>query len=81
MQAPPSATSLETATQVRLAELRAARASGARVLVINGERDPFGIPAAQDADRVIIVPRETHSLTGHRTEIVAAITGWLPTVL
>jgi uncharacterized protein len=71
----------DTATQVRLAELRAARAGGARVLVVNGERDPFGIPAAQDADRVIVVPRETHSLKGHRTEIVAAITEWLPSVL
>jgi hypothetical protein len=81
VQAPPSATPLETATQVRLAELRAASAGGARVLVINGERDPFGIPAAQDADRVIVVPRETHSLKGHRTEIVAAITEWLPSVL
>jgi predicted alpha/beta-hydrolase family hydrolase len=80
-QAPPVAAPPDTATQVRLAELRAARAGGARVLVVNGERDPFGIPAAQDADRVIVVPRETHSLKGHRTEIVAAITEWLPSVL
>lgn len=78
---PPAAAAPDTATQVRLAELRAARAGGARVLVINGERDPFGIPAVQDADRVIVVPRGTHSLTGHRTEIVAAITEWLPSVL
>jgi hypothetical protein len=78
---PPSAAPAGTATQVRLAELRAARAGGASVLVVNGERDPFGIPAAQDADRVIVVPRETHSLRGHRTEIVAAITEWLPSVL
>jgi len=70
-----------TATQVRLAELRAARAGGAMVLVVNGERDPFGIPSAGDADRVVIVPRETHSLKGHRAEIIAAITQWLPTVL
>jgi predicted alpha/beta-hydrolase family hydrolase len=78
---PPGATAPDTATQVRLAELRAARAGGARVLVVNGERDPFGIPAAREADRVIVVPRETHSLRGHRTEIVAAITEWLPSVL
>jgi uncharacterized protein len=70
-----------TATQVREAELRAARAGGAMVLVVNGERDPFGIPSAGDADRVVIVPRETHSLKGHRAEIIAAITQWLPTVL
>jgi uncharacterized protein len=78
---PPGAAAPDTATQVRLAELRAARAGGARVLVVNGERDPFGIPAAQDADRVIVVPGETHSLKGHRAEIVAAIAEWLPGVL
>jgi uncharacterized protein len=78
---PPSAAPPGTATQVRLAELRSARAGGAMVLVVNGERDPFGIPSAADADRVVIVPRETHSLKGHRAEIIAAITEWLPSVL
>ena len=48
---------------------------------MNGERDPFGIPAADDADRVVIVPGETHALKGHRAEIVAAVTEWLPAVL
>ena len=79
--APPGAPPADTATQIRVAELRAARAGGARVLVVNGERDPFGIPAADDADRVIVVPRETHSLKGHRAEIIAAVTEWLPAVL
>jgi predicted alpha/beta-hydrolase family hydrolase len=65
----------------RAAELRAARAGGAAVLVVNGERDPFGIPASQDADRVVIVPGETHALKGHRAAVVAAVTEWLPTVL
>jgi hypothetical protein len=51
------------------------------VLVVNGERDPFGIPGAQDADRVVVVPGETHALKGHRAAIVAAVTEWLPTVL
>ena len=37
-------------------ELRMAREGGARVLVVNGERDPFGIPGASDADRVVVVP-------------------------
>ena len=79
--APPGAPPSGTATQIRVAELGAARAGGARVLVVNGERDPFGIPAADDADRVIIVPRETHSLKGHHAEIIAAVTEWLPAVL
>ena len=58
----------------RAAELRAAREGGARVLVVNGDRDPFGIPGAQDADRVVVVPGETHALKGHRAVIVDAVT-------
>ena len=63
----------------RVSELHAAREGGAMVLVVNGERDPFGIPGAQDADRVVVVPGETHALKGHRAVIVAAVTEWLPT--
>jgi len=51
------------------------------VLVVNGERDPFGIPDASDADRVVVVPGETHSLKGHRAVIAGAVTDWLPRVL
>jgi hypothetical protein len=69
------------AAEIRLAELRAARAGGAMVLVVNGERDPFGVPHPDDADRVVIVPRETHSLKGHRAEIATAVAEWLPGVL
>jgi uncharacterized protein len=67
--------------QSRVAELRTAAAGGAAVLVVSGERDPFGIPAAGDADRVVVVPGETHSLKGHRSVIAAAIADWLPGVL
>lgn len=67
--------------QSRIAELRAAGAGGAAVLVVNGERDPFGIPGAGDADRVVVVPGETHSLRGHRAVIAAAVADWLPGVL
>jgi len=65
----------------RIGELRAAREGGAAVLVVNGDGDPFGIPAAQDADRVVVVPGEAHALRGHRAAIVAAIADWLPAVL
>jgi predicted alpha/beta-hydrolase family hydrolase len=65
----------------RAEELRAARDGGAKVLVVNGDRDPFGIPGAQDADRVVVVPGETHALKGHRAAIAAAVAEWLPTVL
>lgn len=67
--------------QSRLAELQAARAGGAAVLVVNGERDPFGIPRARDADRVVVVPGETHALRGHRAVIAGAVADWLPGVL
>jgi len=67
--------------QSRLAELRDAGAGGAAVLVVNGERDPFGIPGVRDADRVVVVPGETHALRGHRAVIAGAVTDWLPGVL
>jgi predicted alpha/beta-hydrolase family hydrolase len=67
--------------QSRLAELRAAGAGGAAVLVVNGERDPFGIPGAKDADRVVVVPGETHALKGHRAVIAGAVADWLPGAL
>lgn len=70
-----------TAGPGRVAELRAGRADGAAVLVVSGERDPFGIPGATDADRVVIVPGETHSLKGHRAFIAGAVADWLPGVL
>jgi predicted alpha/beta-hydrolase family hydrolase len=69
------------ADKTRVDELRAARTGGAAVLVVNGERDPFGIPSAEDADRVVTVPGETHSLKGHRAAIADAVAEWLPAVL
>ena len=39
--------------QSRVDELRGA---GVDVLVVNGERDPFGIPARRDAARVVVLP-------------------------
>jgi uncharacterized protein len=58
----------------RAGELRAA---GVPVLVINGDRDPFGIPDAADADRLVVLPGETHALSRHRQAIVAEVTSWL----
>jgi hypothetical protein len=65
----------------RVAELRAARAAGAAVLVVNGERDPFGVPDAAEADRVVVVPGETHALKSHRADISEAVADWLAGVL
>ena len=58
----------------RVEELRAA---GTDVLVVNGERDPFGIPAASDASRVVVLPGETHSLSRHPQAVRTAVAEWL----
>jgi predicted alpha/beta-hydrolase family hydrolase len=58
----------------RAGELRSA---GVPVLVINGDRDPFGVPDAADADRLVVLKGETHTLSKQRAAIVEAITSWL----
>jgi uncharacterized protein len=64
--------------QSRVAELQGA---GAEVLVVNGDRDPFGIPAAQDAAQVVVLPGETHSLNKNPAAVRAAVGSWLDEVL
>jgi uncharacterized protein len=60
--------------QSRADELRAA---GTAVLVVNGERDPFGIPDARDASRVVVLPGETHSLSKRPAAVGEAVSSWL----
>jgi uncharacterized protein len=60
--------------QSRAGELRGA---GTEVLVVNGERDPFGIPAARDASRVVVLPGETHSLSRRPAAVGEAVGSWL----
>jgi uncharacterized protein len=64
--------------QSRAAELREA---GADVLVVNGERDPFGIPDERDASRVVVLPGETHALSKNPAAVGAAVGAWLAGVL
>jgi hypothetical protein len=64
--------------QTRAGELRAA---GTDVLVVNGERDPFGIPAAADATALVVLPGETHSLTKNPAAVGAAVGSWLAGLL
>ncbi|MFY9888856.1 MAG: alpha/beta family hydrolase, partial [Streptosporangiaceae bacterium] len=64
--------------QSRAAELRSA---GTDVLVVNGDRDPFGVPAAEDAARVVVLPGETHSLSKNPRAIGAAVGAWLDDLL
>ncbi len=63
--------------QSRAAELRQA---GTDVLVVNGERDPFGIPDGRDATRVIVLPGETHALSKDPAAVGAAVGEWLATL-
>jgi uncharacterized protein len=62
----------------RAGELRAA---GVPVLVVSGERDPFGIPDAADADRLVVLPGETHALSRQPDAIGAVVTSWLIEVI
>ena len=65
----------------RAAELRAAADGGARVLVVNGDRDPFGIPDPEDAIRVVVLKGESHALSRNPAAVAEAVTGWLSEVV
>ena len=65
----------------RAAELRAAADGGARVLVVNGDRDPFGIPDPEDAIRVVVLKGESHALSRNPAAVAEAVTGWLSAVV
>ena len=62
----------------RAAELRDA---GVPVLVVNGDRDPFGVPDAADASRVVVLAGQTHALSRRPEEIREAVETWLSEVL
>lgn len=63
--------------RTRVDELRAAGAAGAEVLVVNGDRDPFGVPDAADADEVRVLPGERHELAGNPAAVGEAVEPWL----
>ncbi|MFI0352061.1 alpha/beta family hydrolase [Actinomadura sp. 9N407] len=58
----------------RGAELREA---GVEVLVVNGEKDPFGIPEPGDAAEVTVLPGERHELSRDPVAAGAAVEPWL----
>jgi uncharacterized protein len=86
---PARAAELRTATgsarssnpPARDAELRAAADGGARVLVVNGDRDPFGIPDPEDAIRVVVLKGESHALSRNPAAVAEAVAGWLSAVV
>jgi predicted alpha/beta-hydrolase family hydrolase len=61
----------------RAMELRAAKDAGASVLVVNGDRDPFGIPEEKDAYRVVVLPGQTHALSKDPVAVKPAVASWL----
>ena len=64
--------------QSRAAELREA---GTDVLVVNGDRDPFGIPDSADATRVVVLAGESHALSRRPEAVGDAVRSWLREVL
>ncbi len=58
----------------RAGELRDA---GVEVVVVNGDRDPFGVPDAADATRVHVVPGERHDLGRASPMIGEVAVEWL----
>jgi uncharacterized protein len=64
--------------QSRADELAAA---GTDVLVLNGDRDPFGIPEASGRTRVVVLAGETHALSRHPGETGRAAGAWLRKLL
>lgn len=53
------------------------RGAGTRVLVVNGERDPFGVPEPDEATDVVVLPGEAHALSKHPGAVGAAAATWL----
>ncbi|HEY0814297.1 MAG TPA: alpha/beta family hydrolase [Pseudonocardia sp.] len=62
----------------RLAELAA---PSVPVLVVQGERDPFGRPPPEAPGRRVVLLRGDHSLKSDMPGLRAAVGAWLPTVL
>ncbi|MFG2001798.1 alpha/beta family hydrolase [Spirillospora sp. NPDC048911] len=58
----------------RVDELRSA---GVEVLVVNGDRDPFGVPDPADAAEVVVLPGERHELAKDPDAVGAAAEPWL----
>jgi uncharacterized protein len=56
------------------------RGAGTSVLVVNGDRDPFGVPEPDDATRVVVLPGENHALSKKPSAISEAVARWLGTI-
>lgn len=57
----------------RAGELR----TGLPTLVVNGDRDPFGVPGRSPGRRVVVRPGETHALRADPAGVAAVTLRWL----
>jgi len=57
------------------------RGAGTSVLVINGDRDAFGVPEPDELTNVVVLPGETHALSKHPASVGLAVTNWLTALL
>jgi hypothetical protein len=53
------------------------RSAGTSVLVVNGDRDPFGVPEPDETTDVVVLPGENHALSKHPAAVGAAAAAWL----
>jgi len=53
------------------------RGAGVPVVVVNGDRDPFGVPGERDAAEVVTLPGERHDLAKDPARVGAAVEPWL----
>ncbi|GAA4423534.1 alpha/beta hydrolase [Georgenia halophila] len=74
---PPGQTKGGDPKPSRLPELAGA---GVPVLVVQGDKDPFGMPP-EGRDRQVVVLRGNHSLASDMPGLRTAVESWLPTVL
>ena len=62
----------------RAAELRI---PGRKLLIVSGDRDPFGVPGRRAGARVVVLAGETHALSRRPAAVGRAVAAWLPRAL
>ncbi|MFF5207746.1 alpha/beta family hydrolase [Streptosporangium sp. NPDC000396] len=53
------------------------RAAGVDVLVVSGDRDPFGVPDEADAARLVVLPGEGHDFKKDPARVGGVVAEWL----
>lgn len=53
------------------------RGAGVDVLVVNGDRDPFGVPDAADATRLVVLEGENHDLKRDPARVGEVVAEWI----